>query len=155
MPIDCLCHSEDSRHLSWHIFVAEQQSDSVVATAWLKRWQRCKDTINGNLQPRFPSSSHLPAPLCPAMLAQHMLIHWWAGERMSLSMSPSMRTSSSPKCLWGWPPQCGKRTAVKELSTILIACRVKVLAGTKNLAQGMGSEHCRAETQCSPHGTQL
>lgn len=50
-----------------------------------------------------------------------------------------MRSKSQfiPKMHW-W----GNRTALNGL----IACRVKALAGTKELALGMGSEQLRAET---------
>lgn len=114
MPVDCLCHTEDNRELSWRIFLGDQQSDSVVATAWLKRQQRCKGTINGDIQLRFfllHAYLHLCVFLC---LWQHILIHWWAGDRMSQSMRSKNQLIS--KLLVGVIPTVWQQDGCGEVS---------------------------------------
>lgn len=67
MAVDYLGHTENNRYLSWHIYggaVGFCGGHSLIE----KMAKMQGHSLQGDLQLRFPPSSHLPAPLCPAML---------------------------------------------------------------------------------------
>lgn len=153
----CLWHAGVSRYLSGHILLVGHHY--VAATAWMKRrvfWdtcQRSKDTINRCMKQRLPSSSLSMAynfmSFC-AHTSRPWLLWLTDGQGTGCPGLSGEARSLSPNHSWGLTPD-----GAVGVGTILIALRVKVLAGMEGLAWGWDQITKNLRFRACPHGTPL